>query len=78
MHCRTSAAERGNLVRGSLYLLGLVALVDEPGKNMAVVDREVVPLAVDVGRDHGREVATVLVLSWPANEQDTGYILSYS
>lgn len=44
------------------HLLGLVALVDEAWEYVAVVDAEVVSLAVDVGRDDGREVAPVLLL----------------
>lgn len=43
-------------------LLRLVALVDEPREYVAVVDGEVVPLAVDVGRDDRCEVAPVLIL----------------
>lgn len=44
------------------YLFRFVALVDEPREHVAVVDGEVVPLAVDVGRDDRCEVAPVLIL----------------
>lgn len=43
-------------------LLRLVALMDEPREHVAVVDGEVVALAVDVGRDDRCEVAPVLIL----------------
>lgn len=47
-----------------IHLLRLVALVDEPRQHVPVVDGEVVALTVDVGRDHGREVASVLLLPY--------------
>lgn len=44
------------------YLLGFVALVDESREHVAVVDGKVISLSIDVRRDHGREVAAVLIL----------------
>lgn len=44
------------------YLFGLVALVDESWKHVAVINGEVVMLPVDVGRNDRGEVAAVLLL----------------
>ena len=46
---------------GGVVLLGQVALVDEAGDDVAVLDGEVVVRAVDVGGDDGGEVAPVLL-----------------
>lgn len=45
-----------------IHLLSLVTLVDKTRKHVAVIDGKVVTLAVDVGRDYRREVASVLFL----------------
>ena len=46
---------------GGAVLFGQVALVDEAGDDVAVLDGEVVVRAVDVGGDDGGEVAAILL-----------------
>lgn len=62
VECKLLPPQRAR--RGRVHLLRLVALVDEPREHVSVVDGKVVPLTVDVGRDHGSEVAAVLLLSY--------------